>query len=246
MKQLVYFVLVMTLFLSCKKPNQRKCFKSEGESIFKEINLPSFDHLLLKENIEFVLIQDTIEKIIIEGGENLVDFISATVDNNVLKIENLNKCNFLRYNSSKIKVHIHFKTLFELQFEGTESLICKDTLNLSWFSLFVRDGGGSVDLLLNASHLYSTISNGYGDFTISGNVNNADLYFQTTGYGDTYGLNVQDTLSIISYTPSVCKVNSEASFLKADIRGMGDIWYKGVPDSINLIKTGTGNLIFKN
>ena len=110
----------------------------------------------------------------------------------------------------------------------------------------MRDGGGSVDLLLNANHLYSTISNGYGDFTISGNVNNADLYFQTTGYGDTYGLNVQDTLSIISYTPSVCKVNSEASFLKADIRGMGDIWYKGVPDSINLIRTGTGNLIFKN
>ena len=32
------------------------------------------------------------------------------------------------------------------------------------------------------------------------NVNNANLYFQTTGYGDTYGLNVQDTLGIISYT----------------------------------------------
>lgn len=246
MKHFVYFVLVMALFFSCKKPHQRKCFKNKGGSIFKEINLSSFDRLLLKENIEFVLIQDTIEKIIVEGGENLVDFVCASIDNNVLKIENLNKCNFLRYNSLKVKVYIHFKTLIELQFEGTESLICKDTLNFSWFSLFVRDGGGSVDLLLNASHLYSTISNGYGDFTISGNVNNADLYFQTTGYGDTYGLNVQDTLSIISFTPSVCKVNSEASFLKADIRGMGDIWYKGVPDSINLIRTGTGNLIFKN
>ena len=70
MKQLVYFVLAMVLFFSCKKSNQRKCFKKEGELIFKEINLPSFEHLLLKENIEFVLIQDTIEKIIIEGGEN--------------------------------------------------------------------------------------------------------------------------------------------------------------------------------
>lgn len=245
MKQLMYFVLVMLLFFSCKKPNQRKCFKKEGDLIVTEINLSSFDHLLLKENIEFVLIQDTVEKIIIEGGENLVGFISATVDNNVLKIENLNKCNFLRYKSSKVKVYIHFKTLIELQFEGTETLVCQDTLNLSWFSLFVRDGGGSVNLSINASHLYSTISNGYGDFNISGNVNNADLYFQTTGYGDTYGLNVQDTLSIISYTPSVCKVNSEGSILKADIRGIGDIWYKGMPDSVNLIRSGTGNLIWK-
>ena len=246
MKQLMYFVLVMLLFFSCKKPNQRKCLKKEGDLIVTEINLSSFDHLLLKENIEFVLIQDTVEKIIIEGGENLVGFISATVDNNVLKIENLNKCNFLRYESSKVKVYIHFKTLIELQFEGTETLVCQDTLNLSWFSLFVRDGGGSVNLSINASHLYSTISNGYGDFNISGNVNNADLYFQTTGYGDTYGLNVQDTLSIISYTPSVCKVNSEGSILKADIRGIGDIWYKGMPDSVNLIRSGTGNLILKN
>ncbi len=246
MKQPMYFVLVMLLFFSCKKPNQRKCLKKEGDLIVTEINLSSFDHLLLKENIEFVLIQDTVEKIIIEGGENLVGFISATVDNNVLKIENLNKCNFLRYESSKVKVYIHFKTLIELQFEGTETLVCQDTLNLSWFSLFVRDGGGSVNLSINASHLYSTISNGYGDFNISGNVNNADLYFQTTGYGDTYGLNVQDTLSIISYTPSVCKVNSEGSILKADIRGIGDIWYKGMPDSVNLIRSGTGNLILKN
>ena len=87
MKQLMYFFLVMVLFFSCKKPNQRKCFKKEGDLIVTEINLSSFDHLLLKENIEFVLIQDTVEKIIIEGGENLVGFISATVDNKVLKIE---------------------------------------------------------------------------------------------------------------------------------------------------------------
>ncbi len=119
-------------------------------------------------------------------------------------------------------------------------------MDLSWLNLIIRDGGGSVDLQLNADHIYSTITNGYGDFKLSGSTNALNIFLLTNGYCDTYDLDVKDSINIETNTPSTCKIRANQSYLKGKIGGQGDVWYQGIPDSISMIELGTGKLINKN
>ncbi len=103
--KILIVLLILTLLFSCKKAEDRSCFKKEGANISKSILLEHYEKIYLKEHLTYVLVQDTIEKIIINGGENLVNFVESSVDNKTLSIQNKNRCNFLRYNSRKIKVY---------------------------------------------------------------------------------------------------------------------------------------------
>ena len=68
-------LLLIFHFSACKKSEDRKCFKGIGDETIKTISLPTFDKLLLKEHIEYILIQDSTNQMIIRGGENLVNYI---------------------------------------------------------------------------------------------------------------------------------------------------------------------------
>ena len=90
----------MTLFLcslySCKPPNERNCFKGAGESDSLIVELPHFSKLVLDEHMTFVLVQDTVEKVRIYGGENLLNHIVLNTDNSEeIIISNENRCRFL-------------------------------------------------------------------------------------------------------------------------------------------------------
>mgnify|MGYP001162209888 CR=1 FL=1 len=242
----ISFSILFFFIFSCKKVENRSCFKKEGKIESRLVIVENFSKLFLKENLDYVLVQDSLNKVVISGGENLINLVDAKVEDNTLTLQNNNKCNFLRYNAEKIKVYIHFTSLNTIHFEGTDSLRCEDVLNVSWLNLIIRDGGGSVNLDINADHVYSTITNGYGDFKLSGTANYSSIFLQSNGYCDTYNLSVKDSVSVKTYSPSRCKVKANQAKLNVEIAGKGDVWYKGYPSFINLIKSGTGELIPKN
>jgi hypothetical protein len=243
---LLVFNFLLLCLVSCNKAEDRSCFKSAGEESELTISLEPFDQLYLKEHLEYVLIQDSIEKIVIKGGKNLLNFVDATVTDKLLEISNGNKCNFLRSYKKKVKVEIHFKTLSNIHFEGTEPLTNIGTLQFQWVTMLVRDGAGSVKLNFNAEALVAVISHGWGDFTFTGEVNNANLTVRSNGFCDVYGLKVQDTLIAISKTQGTMKVNADNCIFKAQIDAGGDILYKGIPSFKSLNQYGTGELIDAN
>ena len=55
MKNLVYYFIVCTLLFSCKKPENRSCFKSTGTIVSKEIYLNEFDKLILNEHLTYTI-----------------------------------------------------------------------------------------------------------------------------------------------------------------------------------------------
>ena len=114
MNRLVFFylripLLIVSIFVllgihSCKPANERSCFKGAGNKDSLIIELPHFEKLILGEHMKFVLIQDTIEKVRIYGGENLLDHITIDTDGLLeLSISNDNRCRFLRYRKNEIK-----------------------------------------------------------------------------------------------------------------------------------------------
>jgi hypothetical protein len=177
----------------------------------------------------------------------LLNFIDVRVVDGRLEIKNENKCSFLRRYDREVEVEIHFKELINIHYEGTETLTNKGTLELGWLVVLIRDGAGPVNLNFNADAVFTTISHGWGDFTYSGSVGYANLNVKSNGYCDTYGLAVQDSITVISNTPGTLKVNADHAIFKAEIGGAGDIWYKGVStgDPI-LYRYGTGELVNKN
>ena len=240
------FVILFAGVKSCKKAEDRQCLKSTGSIINQEIGMPSFSKLDLNEKIEYCLVQDTICKVMLNGGENLLNEVKISVSNDRLVITNENKCNFLRSYKKVIKAEIHFVNITEINYRGTEELTNTDVLNLPWLTLSILNSSGSVKLNINSNSIYANASGGYGDFNLSGNTNYANLYIDNNGFCNTYGLKVKDSVRVISNTMGTMMVNSDNTILKADIKNGGNIFYEGVPSSIVLNKIGKGNLLKEN
>lgn len=243
----IYFTLVVSLIwlVSCKKPDNRTCWKGAGELADSVIFVTDFSKITLNENMSFELVQDSINFIEVSGGKNLITFIQIVQESDgSIDIKNLNKCNFLRYKKGKIKVKIHFKNLNYLAYRGTETLNSPDTLHFSNFQFFMNDGAGSIDLKLKVSNsLLGYVSHGAGDFKITGSANKATFNIMTQGSCDTRNLSIQNSISIVSNANAPCYVNAENAILKAEITGQGNIYFQGTPISITSHLKGTGELI---
>jgi hypothetical protein len=202
--------------------------------------------MVLKEHLKYVLVQDTVEKVVLTGGENLLNFIEVDVVDGVLTMSNSNRCNFLRSYKKKVTAEIHFKSLINMEFIGTEELTNKGTLELGWFTLLIRDGAGPLKLNMNAEAVFATISHGWGDFTFNGVVNHANLNVRSNGFCDTYGLKVIDSLTVISNTQGSVKVNADNTIFRAETDADGNIYFKGNPLSTSFNQYGNGELIDAN
>jgi hypothetical protein len=244
MRILLGILTILLILTSCRKAEDRRCLKTIGDESERIIETESFDKLYLKEKLRYVLVQDTVEKVVLKGGENLLNFIDVKVVDGRLELYNENKCNFLRNLKKKVVAEIHFKTLINIHFEGTEELRSEGGLNFSWLTLLIRDGAGPVKLDLQGEAIFATVSHGWGDFTFTGNVKHANLNVKSNGWCDTYGLNVEDSITVVSNTPATLKVNADGAALKAELDGSGDIWYIGSPIGTPVVyQYGTGELI---
>lgn len=241
----VSLVIFLVFAISaCKKADQRNCFKSIGSETTKTIALPAFDKLLLKEHIEYVLIQDSTDQLVIRGGENLVNFIHfEIVEENRIKIENKNKCNFLRKLNTKIIVEIHYTEINDIHFEGTESLTNIGTMEIRYLSLLIRDGAGSVKLNIDTPLTFADISHGWGDYTFTGKTEYAEIRARSNGYCDVLGLVVRDSLYTSNSTAGTIKVNADGIPLRGEILTNGKTMYRGTPSLIDVKITGTGKLV---
>lgn len=236
----------MIMLVGCKKSEDRSCFKSVGGVTTKEITLDHFEKLYMGPHLRYVIVQDTLEKVVLHGGKNLLNFIELAIEGGRLNVRNNNGCNFLRDYSKIVTVEIHLKKIVDIIFEGTHEVLCPKTLNTNNLLLVIRDGAGKVNLDVNANELWMAITNGWGNFNLIGDVNYLNLNIKSNGFGDAYNLNVNDSIHVVSNTTEVLKVRPEGCAFKAQTFSSGDIWYIGTPISLNFNAYGTGELVDRN
>ncbi len=246
MRQLLVLGLLIFIFSSCKKANERTCWKSAGVQSTKIIPVAAFEKLELYEHIKYTLIQDSLNFVEIKAGKNLIDLIDVNSANSILKIENLNRCNFLGYQKRKVAVEIHVRNLKYIYFKGTDSIVNKEILNLDNLTVVIEDGAGSIDLNLNANKLNFTVPHGWGDFKLRGFTNFFRVDIDGSGYFDTRELQVQDSISVISISPILSKINAENCKLKVELNGEGDLWYYGNPTILLKNEYNSGRVIKKD
>lgn len=247
---MIRFLLMLFVTLnmvSCKKTADRSCLKATGKIISKTISPGSFNKLYLMEHIEYVLVQDSISFVQLEGGENLLGFIDCTISSGELTIQNNNKCKFLRYKNGKIKAEVHFTQLTDIIFQGTEQLTNKKTWTFNYLNIVLKDTGGSMNLSgFQGSYLNLVNTHGWGDITMNGSVNYFRADMDGNGFFDSRNFLVKDSVSITSVSSTISKLNASNCLLKAQLTGSGDVWYYGIPMKIEKQEMGTGRLVDKN
>lgn len=241
------FILIGFLMLAgCKKAEDRRCVKSAGEETVLTHTLEPFDKLDLGPRIRYVLVQDSVEKLVVTGGKNLVNFVTFSVDDGTLKIENTNNCNFLRSYDHVIEVEIHLVNLINVLFKGTKELSCKNQLNLPYLTFVIEEGGGTCNLNLNCTSLYVGSGFGWGNFNIAGQTNYAKIEVRDNGFGNLYDLQILDSATIISSSSEILKMNFNGASIRAETSSYGDLWYIGTPSFLEYNRYGDGDLINKN
>lgn len=240
MRSSFLFLLTVCLAFSCKKPEDRACFKFLGSETAKEIPLASFDRLDLREHVEYVLIQDSLDKVVLKGGKNLLNFVEATVSDGLLMIENKNKCGFLRNAKKVVVAEIHFTKLINIRFIGTEPLRSQGTIYTDYFTFYSRDGAGDVTLDLNALAINAEANHGWCNFTLTGTTQTARICAKSNSYCDVTGLTVTDSIYVASETVGDIKINAANLMIHGYITESGNILYKGTPLGIDVLLNGSG------
>lgn len=239
------FLVISALFVlaaSCKKANERSCFKSFGEPTQLEIPLDSVSQFKLYKNITYHVFQDTLRKLVVKGGANVVEFVRATTEDHILSVTNENKCHFLRDFDNKIEVEIHYPFFYKIYSEANDSLIFHDTVSAEQLYIEQVLGGGGVRLCVNTMQLILTATHGVGGYKVSGQSQYADLRIQTNASGDATQLKCP-LFDIDLNSSGNLRVNLDSARASILIRGTGNVIYSGTPDSLIITKNGDGNVI---
>lgn len=242
MRNSLVLLLMGLLVFACKKPENRTCFKLLGSETTKEIPLASFDRLDLREHVEYVLIQDSLDKVVLKGGKNLLNLIEVKSESGLLTIENKNRCGFLRNAKKVVVAEIHFTKLLNIRFIGTEPLRTQGTIHTDYFTFYSRDGAGDVTLDLNAIEINAEANHGWCNFTLTGVTQKARICAKSNSYCDVSGLTVTDSLYVASETVGDIKVNANNLMIYGYITQSGNILYRGTPLGIDVLCNGTGTV----
>jgi len=246
-----YVVLGISLMfplglITCRKAEDRKCWKSIGPETTREVALPTFTKLHVNPQVEVVLVPATEHKLVLHGGKNMLKNVSYNIDEyGFLQLKNDNTCGFLKnYKKQKVTVEVHFVDLQELFFEGTYDLTTKDTLFTTNFILTMRDGAATANLTIDCDFIQVYQEHGYGDVVLNGSTRQAFLRVKSNCYSETSNLKVDSTLIVLSTSSVATIVNAhQTNDLIVEISGRGDVIYKGTPNTIFYQQYGSGNLI---
>lgn len=240
------FILISLLFFSCEKATDRACVKGVGTETVLEQGLGEFNQLYLGPRLRFDLVQDTLNKVIVRGGENVIGFVKSEIIDGKLFITNENKCNFLRSYKKKITVELHVKKLQNIEFDATEPAHCLNTLSTDYLSVTINESAGRFHLDLNAEVLYTVVNRSWGNFEAVGNVNYYKAHLRGNAFGNTTGLTVQDSIHVITRSGSDLDINADGVLLRSQIYSVGNIGYIGTPVIIDHSSFGEGQLLNKN
>lgn len=244
--RLIFSIFLIIGLFSCKKASDRACVKSIGNVMVIENDLADFNHLYLGPHLRFNLVQDTINKIKIKGGENVISFVKTDFIDGRLHITNENKCNFLRSYKKKIEVELHVKKLQNIEFDATEPVFCENTIITDYLSVTINESAGRFHLDLNAEVLYTVVNKNWGNFELNGAVNFYKVNLGGNAFGDATGLSVMDSIHVISRSGRDLDINANGVLLRSQLFSTGNVGYIGTPSLIDHTSFDEGELVNKN
>ncbi len=217
------------------------CIKRTGKIEIETRDSPTFDKLIIYDNVNVFVSEDTILKVEIEAGKNLIELISTEVVNGTLIIKNKNRCNWTRSYKKSVNIYLSMPAVTSIISEGIGTIKSLNTLTTSEIKLRTKSAG-NIDLNINNS-LVLTSMNSTGDISLSG--------FTSTHLCDIGGTAFLNCKSLItnytwvhSFTTGICYVNT-SSTIECRLDNIGDLHCFGGPTTIIKELNAKGKIYLK-
>lgn len=230
------------LFNSCKRENLCDCFKSHGETTLETRTVTNFNTIHVYDKIDVYFTQDTtltVPLVQVKSGKHLLSNIKTEVSDNILKIENKNKCNFVRGVHNDVTVYISAPYVKYFEQDGVGNIFGTNTVKQDTVYMNILNSGDihlKVDVAAVKGHTH-----GIGDHYLEGTTKSFAINVEGQGF-----VNAQDLVTPYIYI--YYKSNGEARLrvtaqLDCEIASTGNIYYTGGASVVNAKITGSGQLL---
>ncbi len=240
---------VLLILNGCRWEGAPDCFQGAGPQVSREISVGSFDKITVFENVRLVLRSGSQQRVELSAPDNLLNDISAVVDQGRLILRNENNCNFFR-DYGLVVFTITSPNLTEVRsFTGwtisSEGTLNWDRLNLISESFVVSDSEttvGSFDLSLDTDRIRIVV-NGGSYFQLEGR--SGFLYVNVAaGNSRIESLNLTvDSVEVLHRGSQDVLVNPQLK-IKGRISGYGDVISATRPPLVEVEETFNGRLRF--
>jgi len=226
LKIYILFILVTLIIYSCDDQ-----WLSSGKIIQQEFKITSFTTLFIEDNFDIYLIQDTVCKVVVEAGENLIPNIDFSHDSDhSLTISNNNQNDWLK-GYDKIKLYISVIELKYLKVNACCNVESKNTLETIELQAFSLDEYSDFDIKIKTNNLYFVTSESSGGYyKFSGDAINWGFWARGSSIIESRDL--ENTRAIVkSESIGNCYIHSN-NMLDVAIHNTGNIYYTGTPQTI--------------
>lgn len=237
-----FYIAILLLLFSCKKVEDRTCWKSQGEINNFERYLDEFNAIETKGSIEIHLVQDSLNFAVLKCGTHLEKQIQTRVEAKHLYIENHNRCSFVRPKQETPILELHYIFLDTIHHAASESLKTINCIKTNHLVLKSLDNSSHLDLEVDVKDLIFHTSDSWTDLTVKGKVDQLTFYLKGNSFSDAKKLEIKEA-TVISKSAGNIELGTILNKLKVDIRGSGNIYYSGNPATIEKTDTGDGELI---
>jgi hypothetical protein len=235
---------LILLFFSCKKEGGSNCLKTFGKEISQLRELAKFKKVETYNKITLTVIQGNEQKVEVIAGEHIISNIKTIVKDNVLLIEDVNACNFLRGYKHTLKVNITVPRIEKISNFGVGPITMKEGFVQDTIYIHAENSG---DIFVKGT--FKTIestSHGNGDIYLQGSCDKLAVYMNGINFLNAFELSVKGYLFIANLSLGNANLNTEGtSLVQYVISNSGNVRYKGNPGTINgrIDETAKGRLI---
>ncbi len=231
--------LTIILISGCGKSTD--CLSNSGEVIREERRVEDFDSIDVRNYVNLILSQDSINKVVVESGANIINGITTEVTGNTLILDNTLACKWLRSYNTPVNVYISAKNLSKIIYSSSGNISSDNTITSKKIILDILEGAGSIDLNLNIDEGIFILRMGTADVKLHGICKISSVYSGEFGLFQLSDLKTNFTF-ITNKGSNDCYINVN-DYLVATITSIGNIYYTGNPDSVSTNITGQGKLI---
>lgn len=253
------FFLVSLTTVSCSKS-----IFSNGTPVTEARPIGYFRAISMYNNVNVNLVHDSSPHLELTCPANLIEKITTEVQGDTLIIKNENKFNWIRSTDYSIDLTVYYDSLREINYASIGDLRCTDPLTgvphsfldtvingndttFTWETvdramfLYINEGSGDIDLNFDCETIKLKFSNGTSKVILRGTTGYMEHVTRSYGMIDARDLNTN--MSVVE-TQSTNDVYVWArTFLKAQLYGIGNIYYKGNPEISIEACTSDGRLI---
>ena len=233
-------LLIFSGFAGCQKSGTN-CLTSAGSVIMEQRVVSDFDSIDVGDYVNLFLTQDSVNRVMVESGKNIIDGITTENNDHLLVIRNTNTCNWLRSYNVPVNVHISVKNLRKIYYEASGNINSTNTITSGYFIVLVSNGCGTIDLDLNVQEGYFRLEQGTVDFKLRGHCSISTIYAGDFGFFDCKDLATGYSF-VTNKGSNDCYVKA-FQYMDATIGNIGNIYYSGNPDTLITHLNGTGQVL---